>query len=214
MPQKVPYVQFRRNPIASVVCQLRFHPILRISGGVADFQERIRPHFPRYAPQAVQEVQLNLDALEAASVERTQQHRFMTVDGVFEVLLNEQSLALTAKAHKNRAEFQDHLKIAIDALEAEYWPIAPTRLGLRYVNHIRPAQIFDDRQFEWSEIIARGFLSVPEPLEHLDNSQFMNHIVGEVGGAPLRLPRKADADMQWCCRHVSPQACRQPIAWF
>jgi len=179
------YVQFQRNPIASVVCQLRFHPILRISSKIEGFQERVRPHFPKYEPQTVQQFQFNIAGGapgDGASVEKHQKHQFSTLDDRFVVSLSENDISLSSTAHANRGEFQHHLRIALEALDAEFHPIASTRFGLRYVNHIYLGQVSEDleRIVGWNELIAPDFLALPEALAHLQEAQFMSHVMGAV----------------------------------
>jgi len=127
---------FRKNTLATVVVQLRFHPILKTTEHYADFQEKLRPRFPGYEAVETQTFEMNFGpAAGPAGIVRSEKaHRFLAVDEPTVAALDTTSVSIEYAAHKERATLINDFALVLDALKA-YGPV-PVRLGLRYVNVI------------------------------------------------------------------------------
>ncbi len=53
---------YERNPLVSVICQLRFHPILKVADQISEFQESVRGTFPAFSTHTVSVVNLQTAA--------------------------------------------------------------------------------------------------------------------------------------------------------
>lgn len=132
-------VIYRRAPLRTVICQLRFPPILRIEATPpADFQDRIRAKFP-----LLQKV--NIAGLEQVPEEVAQAlglgqakatYQFKTDDQAFTVSLDPGSLSLTTSKYTRWEEFRNLFEAPISALIDVYKPAFFNRIGLRYTNVI------------------------------------------------------------------------------
>ena len=149
-----PRVIYRRNPLAEVICQVRFPPILRIhSEPPAGFQDRIRNQYPLYKESAGQAFALspNIPA-EAARVIQSvapfrgrEKHEFSSADEVWSTTLGRDFLALRTVAYPRWEDFRQRLTLLFDALAAEYLyaaaltgtvpPVARTALPL-FMRHL------------------------------------------------------------------------------
>src|SRR5436190_490120 len=100
-------IVFKENPLAEVICQLRFPTILAIAAEVpAAFQERIREGYPVYRrndPLAVQppEVGALLARLPLQAPEGAAEHNFVTEDGSRTITLASTFLAVTETDYKD-----------------------------------------------------------------------------------------------------------------
>lgn len=140
-----PQVKYARTALRTVVCQLRFNTILKISQvPPAGFQERIRHEFPRFGREEAVEVQIALS--EAAEVvppavqalQRPGTWRFQTEDGSWTASLGTDFIALETSAYNRFADFDDRFAHLSRALEEEYGVDHYVRVGLRYINVFTP----------------------------------------------------------------------------
>ncbi len=158
--------------LATVVVQLRFHPILKTGEHYADFQERLRPRFPGYEALETQMFEMSFGPQPSpAGVVRSERvHRFLAVDEPTIAALNTTSVSIEYAAHKERATIIEDFALVLDALRA-YGPV-PIRLGLRYVNIIEQHRlvVHSSDEIPWSELLTPAFATVPAGLATIDSS--------------------------------------------
>src|ERR1051325_695098 len=94
-----PRAIFEQNPIAKVICQLRFPPILEISTTQpAEFQKRLRADYPLYGRQEAMGLPKEIAPLVSGiplSVPQAILHNFSTADSKRTIALNSDFLALS-----------------------------------------------------------------------------------------------------------------------
>lgn len=149
-------VIYSNNPLAEVVCQLRFPPILRIDAQPpADFQDSIRDDYPLYreARPASQNVPgqpgtvIQLETGPACT-----EHRFSTTDDVWSVTLTRDFLSVWTTQYRKWEGFRDRLRKPVEALLTTYRPSYFTRVGLRYIDVVHRSRLgLGDKA--WSELI-------------------------------------------------------------
>jgi uncharacterized protein (TIGR04255 family) len=142
-------VTYRKHVLETVICQLRFPPILRIETELpARFQEAIRAQFPvltQLGPidpgMGFPANMLNLvKSMLPVSISRT--YEFSTVDGQWKVTLSKESIALECKGvYTTWEDFMGRFTAAIGALREEYAPPFYSRIGLRYVDVVRRSRL-------------------------------------------------------------------------
>jgi len=167
-------VIYDRNPLAQVICQLRFPSILRIDAEVpAGFQERIRQQFPLcqgsedmellqvdFPDQIKKVLGTELPFRSAKSI-----HKFTSEDGDWQVSLTRDWLALTAFNYKRWEAFWEKLEIPFAALNEIYSPRFLTRVGLRYQDVIRRSDL-DLENVDWSDLLQPHIAGeLDSPLE-------------------------------------------------
>ncbi len=175
---------YERNPLASVICQLRFHPILKVADGISDFQEKVRETFPDFSKNMASVLSLQTPA-GGIEVQHEQQFLFKKADGSSTLTLTTGSLSLENHVHIDRTEFFKAVQKSVEALEALYAPISPLRLGLRYINILRKDDLAEQlkRKVDWPEVIAAPFLATPTGLADLQDTTFVTEMRGPVTGA-------------------------------
>ncbi|MGE0134837.1 MAG: TIGR04255 family protein [Dehalococcoidia bacterium] len=134
-------VIYERNPLAEVICQLRFSPILEIEvQPPAEFQRRIRLDYPEYAVNQRAEFPVAdlppdlaraLNAVAQGIIDHKTAHNFVSSDGFWTVALTKDFVALSTKKYYRWEEFRRRLDLIIDALGVYEVPYF-TRIGLRY----------------------------------------------------------------------------------
>ena len=169
------YALYENNVLEAVIAQLRFHPILKVDSKVPDFQEAVRSEFPSFASTTLRNVSVGDVGVEVAD---EAQFQFTKIDEPTTISLSSSALTLETKKHTTRKDFQAKMELALDALIKTYSPIAPVRLGLRYVDTIRKDLIGKDlgREIEWKDLISPEFLRLPGGLADLQDTRFMQQI--------------------------------------
>ena len=130
-------VHLPNTPLARVLAQVRFPPILSISkaDAVADFQESLRSIYPHLNREEVRNVDLTKnepDVTKAtiwrlADRERAAQWR---------VSLGSDFVALETAAYTSREDFLARLRTAVANVQEHFRPADAKRIGLRYVDRL------------------------------------------------------------------------------
>ena len=135
-------VRLGKSPLAEVVCQVRFPPVLRITTRTpAEFQDLVRYRFPFHEMEQGLRVRLlTLGADQTADAETTTRlHRFRTTDESTAITLGTDAYAVSTTNYTFWEDFARDLAIAHEAAMAAYQMPFYTRIGLRYVNALTPA---------------------------------------------------------------------------
>lgn len=180
--------KFERNPLEAVICELRFHPILRVDERISDFQEEVRATFPVYEAGEGREVALEPGG--NVNVRSLSQHQFKTEDGASLIVLKHKALAIECRQHSDHKTFMELVRVALSAFERTVGSATPTRLGLRYINAISKKAIENNagRALTWNDIVQPEFIGLPNGLVDLENTHFMNQINSPIdnGGMTVR----------------------------
>ena len=137
--------EYANNPLREVICQLRFPPILKIGTTTpADFQDRIRNHFPLYEsqsqalplPDQLNEMLSNIGLQDLLAPNMPIVHRFLSAEKNQIVSLQPDSIALTEKDYHRWTDFRDIFWMVEQEFRTLYVPHSYSRVGLRYQNVI------------------------------------------------------------------------------
>ena len=125
----------QKPPLAQVICQVRFHPILSIvEKPPARFQENIRQVFPKLEMRSV----LMDKELPGSGIALTE-FGFKADDDSAEVSLGINFIALVEKRYTHWHTFAKKLKDVYDAFSETHGQITPERIGLRFINNLTMA---------------------------------------------------------------------------
>lgn len=174
-----PRVVYAKNTLDTVICQLRFPPILRIEAeSPAVFQDIIRQEYPLFEERALslpnlpQEIVGLIPAgLDVALRTAKGGYEFGSADGRWVVSLTRDSLSLTSRHYERWEDFKEHFDTPLQALKEHYVPAFFSRVGLRYRNVIRKGEL-GLADVDWSELLAphiTGELasrSIADAIEH------------------------------------------------
>ena len=162
-----PRCLYRKNPLAEVICQLRFPEILTISANPpVEFQEAIRGEFPQFlrrqdvpAPRITGTPGNFTLQNQAPSIN----YQFASQDGRWRINLTGKFISLTCANYTCWEDFAQMLDKPLAAFIRIYKPAYFERIGLRYVNIIsRQALGVEDLPF--SQLIQPCYLG-PLALE-------------------------------------------------
>jgi uncharacterized protein (TIGR04255 family) len=147
---------YRQNPLAEVICQLRFPTILRIDAErepAALFQERIRGQYPLYEEKPLAGASLPAQLQQLINLPGGQLERhFFSDDQLWHVSLNRDFIALSCKRYTRWEAFQQHLENPRASFEEVYAPSFYSRIGLRYKNVIQRSR-YNLNGVGWGELL-------------------------------------------------------------
>jgi len=131
-------VRLRRAPLAEVICQVRFPPILRIaSEQPVEFQERVRERFPRLEVEQGVLVHMAPPGPTPPSAKPEPRiFRFKSPDGNTTVSLAMNFYALSTTSYTHWSDFLDSLRLVNEAACETYALPYAVRVGLRFINHL------------------------------------------------------------------------------
>lgn len=142
---------YAKNPLETVICQLRFPPILRIDAELpAQFQDDVRSDYPGFSESAGIRVEPPVQAREqlpASVIARltgsagNKNYEFISDDEDWKINLTRNFLALSTKRYTRWEEFRERLQLPLQALRSAYSPVHCTRVGLRYVDLIQRSKL-------------------------------------------------------------------------
>jgi uncharacterized protein (TIGR04255 family) len=144
-------IVFRDPPLALVVCQVAFSPVL----GVADpsfvfpFQRAIQDRFPLVTPVKGMQLQIGFGS-EGGEIKQQEQiarqWQFADQEDNWKLTLSSEFLSLETREYRDFGAFLDRLRTGLEALLEHVQPRLGTRIGLRYINEIRS-------EVAWTEVI-------------------------------------------------------------
>ncbi len=164
-------VEFERNPIKEVICQLKFPAVLRLKSEVpVAFQGAIGEDYPDYSDQHHDQdgnvIQIGIN------------HFFRTKDSQRTLSLGTDFVALSEKSYSRWEIFAAEVQRAQQAVDEVYHPAYYNRVGLRYVDVIDRSDLGLDG-VAWGEILnpsMLGFLGVPTIGEDIRQALSMTSI--------------------------------------
>jgi len=156
-----PRVTYVNNPLETVICQLRFPPVLRIETELpAHFQDAIRAQYPIFRELLAVDVSAGLPpemlnmmrSMLPTATGRT--YEFTSEDGAWKLTLSKEAIALECGAGQYRSweEYSERFLGPLHALLQLYGPSFFSRVGLRYVNIIRRSRL-NLQNIPWSELL-------------------------------------------------------------
>jgi uncharacterized protein (TIGR04255 family) len=169
-------IRLQRAPLAEVICQVRFPPILRIaSEQPTAFQERIRRWFPQLAVH--QGVVVHMEPWGTTPPSAKPEPRifhFKSSNGDTTVSLALNFYALSTTFYTRWRDFLGLLQLVNQAACEVYDLPYATRIGLRYINHLTFKNTGVSHVTELWEILRPELTSLltgecwDEPLEMLN----------------------------------------------
>jgi uncharacterized protein (TIGR04255 family) len=175
---KKPRKEYPKNPLDSVVVQLRFAPILKISELIPQFQEGIRERLPEFERSKENSLSVN-SADQSVTVEEETKFQFRDESGQFSLTLKENAIALSHSPYSSRENLLDLFYRATNLLEQLVERVRPKRLGVRYINTLnreRMASELGKQAVEWGELVNSDYLPEKPGVLSLKQTSFLNQI--------------------------------------
>lgn len=154
-----PKVHYDKNPLESVLVEVRFPPILRIDAeSPAKFQDALNGEFPlfkevnpiNFAPPEIAKMMQSANILPTSRA-----FNFSTSDDAWSVVLTRESLSLTCKSYTRWKDFNEKWEPVFKAFLLVYAPKFFVRVGLRYRDIISRKEL-GLVGVSWNELLSSG----------------------------------------------------------
>jgi len=182
-------VVFQKNPLAEVICQLRFPPILEIAATEpAAFQNAIRERYPLYGKPVPEPALSNLPSNVAKLVAQLGlpfavqgSHVFSTEDEAESVTLTNEFIALSTKQYVRWEDFIENIASIKQHLESVYRPAFYSRLGLRYQD------VIDREELGLTGVLWQDLIQ-PQLLAFLGTNEVKDEVSALASETLIKLP--------------------------
>lgn len=141
-PTRIPEVPLPQAPLAAVVAQVRFAPILAIgqspaSEAVAAFQEELRPIYPHLTVEDVHQINMTSPSQPHIGYSRIWRLADSTSrPSEWRVSLAQDFVSLETRQYHSRRDFLNRFQAVINATATNFSPADSTRFGLRYIDQL------------------------------------------------------------------------------
>ena len=202
-PTQTPEVPLPRAPLARVIAQARFPPILAIRDPdkVAVLQDAIREIYPNLGQDQVHSIEMA--GGQTPNVRQGLIWRFADreKDVRWRVSLGVDFVALETSSYDSREDFLVRLRTVVSAVEKTFKPASVSRLGLRYIDRLT-----DEAVDHVGDLIKPEVLGIIRPSEHpqptlrrslihlMTEAQFLAQDGARVQGRWGLLPRNTTYD--------------------
>jgi uncharacterized protein (TIGR04255 family) len=137
MKRKLPALYLTRSPLVYVLCQVRISAVMALEKYLPDIQERLRKTgFPKFTRSVMQ--QITLDLTKGPTMSASQRYEFQDKEGVWGVSLAPEFLTVHTSRYTKYEDFEAKLHEALRILASTAAPALSERIGLRYVDLVRP----------------------------------------------------------------------------
>lgn len=187
-------VFFDNNPLARVICQLSFPPILSIaSEDPAEFQDEIRGAYPNYhRDKPVIESERVTDLLTELGVISGSEHithKFLTDDEQRQISLAREFVAVTEHDYRRWEDFREEVDRMRAAVEEIYEPNYYKRVGLRYTDVIDREEL-GLGDVDWTELLNDALLGL------LSQNALRREVVSTKSESEIRLEELEGAQIK------------------
>lgn len=176
-------------PLVLALCQVQFVNVLGIADPrfVAPFQRELKQIYPILTQnqEVGIEVGIGPDGGKINRKEPSNYYQFSSKDDSWRVILSQASISLETRKYKKFGDFLERLNIVLSALIKHIEPAFGLRIGLRYVDEIRPGHT------RWSDIIKPELLGVTSLSKYTENARVLS-----VQRANFELPDKRGINIQ------------------
>ena len=154
-----PRVVYTNNPLAEVVCQVRFDRVLQLQNAApAALQRELRPEYPTLSVEEHASLQLVLGegppiGPSGESTAIPSIYHFASADGINKVSVSADFLSLTCHRYVGWDDFKVRFETGLDVFHRIYAPTPIRRLGLRYKDLIS-REILGLEGMPWSHLLS------------------------------------------------------------
>lgn len=192
-PTPVREVPLPNAPLARVVAQARFPPILSIRNPdrVAVLQEELRGTYPHLGKEQVHRIELN--ANQAPNVTQDLVWRLSDSEHGprWRVSLGEGFVSLETSDYDSRGDFLDRLRAVLATVENAFKPADVQRLGLRYI-----CRLTDDATECFGDLIRPEVLGITNPAGR-SSPELGGSIISMMTDARFRGPNESPIQGRW-----------------
>ena len=137
------------NHLDRVICQLRYNPIFSVDGKIADLQSMVSSEYPVSGVTAEPPIPL------FPTAPMMKNYSFGSRDGHWTINITNTFITLSCSRYVSWDEFRSRFEKMMDVFFSCFEVSVFERVGLRYINTIRPSRLGLDRvRMNWGEMLS------------------------------------------------------------
>lgn len=183
MSRTTPLRKLNHCPLVLVLCQVKFSPIMTMDDSIPKIQERLRAvGYKVNASKRIQSVAVTRDNTPKPSIK--EHWEFQNAERTASVVVNEGFVVFQTTAYDTFETFLPKIQEAASIVSKEVNGVFMERVGLRYINLIRP-QVGKS----WKSYIREGLRGIESPYLLANSTEDLHQTTGltEVGNLILRI---------------------------
>jgi uncharacterized protein (TIGR04255 family) len=191
-PREIP---LKRAPLLRVIAQVRFPTLLAVRSAdrVSGFQDAVRERYPYLEREDIAMLSVGPISVPDASHEAVVHWRFWDAQRQWRTTLNQDFLAIETTAYESRADFMANLGEVLRAFQTIFQPNSATRLGMRYIDQIKPPSVERITDLLIPEIVGTAKFFGKE-AQHLITQLSVNASPGSLVARWGKLPKGMTVD--------------------
>ena len=190
-----PEVPLKNPPLLRVIAQVRFPTLLAVRSAdrVSGFQDAVRDRYPYLEREDIAMLSVGPISVPDASHEAVVHWRFWDAQRKWRTTLNQDFLAIETTAYESRADFMANLGEVLRAFQTIFQPNSATRLGMRYIDQIKPPSVERITDLLIPEIVGTAKFFGKE-AQHLITQLSVNASPGSLVARWGKLPKGMTVD--------------------
>jgi uncharacterized protein (TIGR04255 family) len=190
MNRTLPPLKLSKSPLVLVLCQVRFSPVLAIGEYFPRIQDKLRLRgYPHVKSAIAQEVVFTPTGASAI-----QRPRWVLQDKARErsVIISDSFVVFQTTAYGVFEQFVEHLAVAVNTVAGEVQQLLMQRVGLRYIDLLRPGE-----GKTWRDFVRPEFHGLKSPVLNESTQTQLHQSIAQTahGTMVVRLFQNRDAQV-------------------
>ncbi len=187
MKRSLAPLTLKNSPLVLVLCQVRISSVLNISNYVPEIQDVLRKKgFPIYVGGEIVEFSVQAQSDEPVQQRKQAHWEFRTSEEDWSIIVGKAAIVVQTTAYSNFEKFLENLSTALGAIVTAVGDLLVERVGLRYVDAIRPSE-----NKTWRDYVKAGFHGQENEIVTGENSVLFMQTVVDTGSNQRMIIRLA-----------------------
>jgi len=157
---------YPKNFISKVIARVDFQPILKLKQEEpVEFQEAIRPQFPRYLQSESIDISLK-PGEQPSATKKPITYQFLNNDKTGKIDINFRFITFSSEKYVSFETFFPNIELMFNTFNNIYNPGIITRVGLRFINEIK----LKGNPFDWDGYLNNNLYCMLNAFPELSNS--------------------------------------------
>ena len=185
MKRSQPPLKLSKSPLVLVLCQVRITSVLDISSYIPKIQDSLRKNrFPVDVSGEV--VEFAFQSHGPAQQQKQAHWEFRTLEEDWSIIVGKSAIVVQTSAYSNFDKFLEILSIALNAVNTIVEDLVVERVGLRYIDAIRPKE-----GESWKDYVNSGYHGLENEIINAENSVLFMQTVANTGSNQHMIVRLA-----------------------
>lgn len=170
-------LSLENSPLVMVLCQVRISAVLNLPNYIPEIQDNLRKNgFPIYVGGEIIEFSVQTPSDEPVQQRKQAHWEFRNSEEDWSIIVGKSAIVVLTTAYSNFERFLQNISTALEAVGKTVGNLLVERVGLRYVDAIRPSG-----GKSWRDYVDAGFHGQENEIITGENSVLFMQTVVETG---------------------------------